>query len=85
MFRDGVALAGDQRRSNRPHIAGEHRANPKVDGVAQSLNVGVGAQAPSRLDRRRNDLDRAMDETGGAEPLEIKIAGEIVAAGAERL
>ncbi len=56
-----------------------------VDGVAHALHHGVGPGRQAGRGRRRNHIDRAADKTGGADLLEIKIAGEIVGARRQRL
>ena len=81
MRRNRIALARDQRRGNRADIAGQDGADAQIDRVAQALNEGIDAQPPTLGCGRRHDLDGAVDEAGGAEALEVKVAGEIVAAG----
>jgi hypothetical protein len=82
--RDRVALAGDESGGDRAGIAAEHRADAQIDGVAQPLNVGADSEPRARRRGRGHDLDRAAREAGGADALEIKVAGEIVAAGTQR-
>ena len=82
--RNRVALAGDQRRRDRADIAGEHRADAAVDRIAHAFDEGRGAQPPAGLGGRRDDPHRAVDEPGGADALEIKVASEIVASRPQR-
>jgi hypothetical protein len=83
--RDRVTLAGDHSRRDRAGIAGEHRADTAIDGIAHPLNVGAESEPRARRRGRRYDLHRAAHEAGGADALEIKVAGEIVAARPQRL
>ena len=69
--RNGVALAGDQRRGDRADVASEHRADARIDRVTHALNESIGAQAQARGGRRAHDLDRAVREPRCAEALEI--------------
>ena len=69
--RDRVTLAGDQSRRDRAGIAGEHRADTAIDGIAHPLNVGAESEPRARRRGRRYDLHRAAHEAGGADALEI--------------
>ena len=53
--------------------------------VADALHRGGIAQPQARLHRRLGDADRAEHKAGRADALEIEIAGEVVAAGTQRL
>jgi hypothetical protein len=83
--RDRVALAGDQRRRDRAYVAGQHRADARIDRIAHAFDECRGTQPPAGLGRRRNDFHRPVHEARGADALEIEIAGEIVTSGPQRL
>ena len=70
---------------DRALIAGQNRADVGVDGVAHALHHGAGAGHEAGGRWRRDHIDRAADKAGGADLLEIKIAGEIIRARRQRL
>src|SRR5262249_7889096 len=79
-----IALAGDQGRRDRPGIAFQRRANAAVDPVAYRLNGDGKAEPQPRRDGRRPHIDSSQCEAGGADPLEIEVSGQIIAAGTKR-
>ena len=85
ILRDHVAPAVEQHRRDGAGVARQHGAHMGVDGVAQPLHHGVGPGHKAGRRWRRNHIDRAADKAGGADLLEIKIAGEIVRARRQRL
>ena len=81
--RDGVALSRDQRRGNRPLVAGDDGAHTLVDFFAHEVDGRGKTQPQTGRDRRRFGRDRAEHVAGGADPGKIHIAGKVVAAGAQ--
>ena len=89
-----ASLTGAEMASRLPVISaeamaplspGSTRADARVDAVAQALDRGGVSQPQPGRRRRLGRLDRAEHEAGRADALEIKIAGEVVAAGPQRL
>ena len=78
ILRDHVAPAVEQHRRDRAGVARQHGADMRVDGVAQRCTTASARCMQTGRGRRRNHIDRAAHEAGGADLLEIKIAGEIV-------
>jgi hypothetical protein len=66
-------------------IARHDGADARVDAVAQPLHESGCPVERTGLGRRRDHLDGAAHEAGRADALEIKVAGENVTAGLERL
>jgi hypothetical protein len=81
---DRVAGSGQERRGDRCLVARQRRADMLVDAVAHPLDERGVAHPERRARFRLARLDVAADEAGGADALEIQVAGEIVAAGFER-
>src|SRR6476646_8678784 len=81
---DGVALAGDQRRSDGAAVAGQNRTDTFVDRLADRIEKGRVAQPERRRRRRRLALDGAERVARGADAHEIHVACEIVAARPQR-
>ena len=67
-----------------PTSPGKTDADAQIDGIAEPLDEGVRAHSHARRGGRRDDLDGAMHKTRCADALEVKIAGEVIAAGPQR-
>jgi hypothetical protein len=65
-------------------LAGDEGADAGIDAVADRFDRGGEPQPPARRRRRGHRRDRAQHQAGGADALEIEVAGEVVAAGMQR-
>ena len=82
--RNGIALAGDQRRRNRSPVAGQRGADALVDCFAHAIDEHGIMQRKRRRVRRFHGANAPEHEAGSADPRKIHVPSEVIAAGAQR-
>ena len=79
-----IALARHHRRGDRAGVALQRMIDAQRQRIAQPVDSGEKAQRKRRGIGRRRDLDAPERVADAAQPREIGVAGEVVAAGQRR-